>query len=408
MKNNNRSDWEINQMIGDIKNTYGNVSKSIKNMPLFNEPSNRDGKYDTPTASNKSQRVLQAETHPDRKLNIEKTKENKNPASPVRYLVPVQKDGKSYFENVRAIKLKSGRKLRDLQLEGYSQKRLLNMDSFLDKNYTPGRFLEEQGFAPRKLAKKSSKAKKDMQIRLEILINNITDEFNGGDIKGFEKAYAKDGFVKKILDTIKCLDVKKTNRKTNADMLILVKDTENDCLDLDTKKYEPMVKYLNKKVKYPSPVDFDKKDFDVAEFLEDKVTGFLDEVSNNLDKNAKFNEKEFDKDGKDKKKKKKKAARRLNVLEPPARKLIDEGSQESSVEKPAQATEATVVDNNISLVDISQETKNDASPLNNESYYPFNNSSEKAEGQKIKLLEKTMGEKLNKLLNKGFDLKTSE
>ena len=78
-------------------------------------------------------------------------------------------------------------------------------------------------------------------------------------------------------------------------MLILVKDTENDCLDLDKKKYEPMVKYLKKKVKYPSPVTFDKKDFDVAEFLEDKVTGFLDEVSNNLDKNAKFNEKEFDK-----------------------------------------------------------------------------------------------------------------
>ena len=153
--------------------------------------------------------------------------------------------------------------------------------------------------------------------------------------------------------------------------------------------------------------NWDKKDFDVAEFLEDKVTGFLDEVSNNLDNKAKFNEKEFDKDGKDKKKKKKKAARRLNNVQETAARS-DQGTDKIPVEKPAQAAETTVVDNNIAIVDISQENKANTNALNNEESYPFNNSAEKVEGQKIKLLEKTMREKLNKLLNKGFDIKASE
>lgn len=413
MKNNKRSDYEINQMIGDIKKSYGTVSKSIKNMPLFNKPTSRESPFSSPRVNYESQRILEENNDFDLKNYNEKkmTDEKSSEYSPSRYLVPVTKNGKSYFEQAKAInvprKLK-GRKLSDLVLKGYSKRMLMNMDNFFDKDYNPGRFLAKEANSPRKLAKKASKAKKDMQIRLEIMENNLTDEFNGGDLKGFEKAYPKDGFVKKILDTLKCIDVKKTNRKSNADQIILVKDTENDCLDLDKDKYKKMVKHFEKKIKYPSPIDWEKKDFDIKEFLEDNVTGHLDEVSNNLDKEAKYNEKELDKDGKEKKKKKKNVVRRLNVQEAAPRELGEVQALEKPAEKPAVVSETIAADNETAVVDISQETNNKTTPLDNSNYYPFNNIKEQSEAQKIKLLEKTMSQKLQKLLNKGFDLKSSK
>jgi len=75
----------------------------------------------------------------------------------------------------------------------------MNIDSFKDPNYNPGMRLRiKNKNIPRYLAEKASPTKIDLQKRLEIILENLKDEFNGGDLKGFQKAFPRDGFVKKI------------------------------------------------------------------------------------------------------------------------------------------------------------------------------------------------------------------
>jgi len=125
------------------------------------------------------------------------------------------------------------------------------------------------------------------------------------------------------------MHVRKTNRKNNADQIISVEDEEKECLDFEKDIYEPMIKYLKKKITYPSFIPWDEKDFeDADEFFEEKVLTFIDDVINNLDNDGKFNQKDMDKNGKENKKK----DRRLGEKDV-SKKKLNKGRKLQKVEK---------------------------------------------------------------------------
>jgi len=86
------------------------------------------------------------------------------------------------------------------------------------------------------------------------------------------------------------LDVTKTNKKTNPDILWMEKDA--DCLDFEDKKYKSMVDYFESKIKFPSLPDTYSKDDDYEDILEDKVITHLDNVKDNITKEGVYKKKD--------------------------------------------------------------------------------------------------------------------
>lgn len=141
-----------------------------------------------------------------------------------------------------------------------------------------------------------SQTKKDLQVALDLVIKNLEDEFNNGDLDGFKKSYPKDKFVDRIQENIRCLDLEKTNVNTNGDQLFFKKS--EDCMDFTKDQFKPMVDYLKENIEYPETAEKVK---DQEDFLKDKVTEHLDEIHNNLTKEGKYQPNEKDENGNDKK-----------------------------------------------------------------------------------------------------------
>ena len=158
------------------------------------------------------------------------------------------------------------------------------------QDYQQTRGLKQEIQNGRRLAAKKLSKKSDMQVRIGAIINNLQDEWNNGDMEGFKLAYKEKDFVKNVMKNIKCLDVTKTNKKTNPDILWMEKDA--DCLDFEDKKYKSMVDYFESKIKFPSLPDTYSKDDDYEDILEDKVITHLDNVKDNITKEGVYKKKD--------------------------------------------------------------------------------------------------------------------
>lgn len=174
MKNQGRSDFEINQMIVNVKNLHGKRSKKIRDLPLFND------NYDSHTSSIDlepvTSRILATTSNQQNNDYNEKHANKKWEMYPERYLIPVEKDanGNKQFRTLKPMQVSSEpRKLStkkhhqfDIKFKGISSRHLMNIDSFEDPTYTPGRRLKIYNSKtnkniPRYLAEKSSKEKLD-------------------------------------------------------------------------------------------------------------------------------------------------------------------------------------------------------------------------------------------------------
>lgn len=367
MKNDERSDYDINQMITDVKSSFNgkNYAKTMNSLPLFNGGTSRNFKS-APSrrlaTSNSAKRILAGPgNQPSTAYMKQQALLVKLGTPPPRYLVPIKNPNTK--ANVGFV---------HKQFKEMSPRELREIDSW-DGDYSPGRSLRQTGSARRlakKKDKKASKIKNEFKTRIEMVVRDIKTQYNGGDIDGFEKSWPKENFTNKIIERISCVSLKKTNRLQNYDQ-IFYKQKEGNCVDMKDKKYDAMKKFIKKKVKYPGKPDWADKKFNVDDYLDENVLEFLDEVSNNLNNKAEFVEKELDEDGNEKKILR---GRRLELedeeLKPEALGLEDE---KVSVDERSAAT----ADEGVTL-----DTPNKA---------------EQTEAQKIKLLEHTMSQKLDKL-----------
>mgnify|MGYP003341146418 CR=1 FL=1 len=91
-----------------------------------------------------------------------------------------------------------------------------------------------------------------MEIRIGIIINNLKDEWDNGNIKGFKMAYGKNKkeLLKKIRKSIACIAWKKTNKKKNADILYFRED--KNCLNFKKDRFKKMLKHFEDNIKYPT------------------------------------------------------------------------------------------------------------------------------------------------------------
>jgi hypothetical protein len=204
---------------------------------------------------------------------------------PPRYLVPIKDPKSKGLGNIGFIH-KSFKEM--------SPRELRQIDSFHDPNYSPGSIpLSERRLAKKKgkKAKKASKIKNEFKTRIEMVVRNLRDMYQGGDLDGFEKSWPEEEFAKKVINRIACVNIKKTNRKQNFDQ-IYFKKNEKNCVDLSDKRFKPMKDFLEKKLKYPKSPDWYSKDFNIDDYFDETVLEFLDEVSSNLNNKAEFKEKE--------------------------------------------------------------------------------------------------------------------